>query len=451
MDAIIEYNLKNEMFFDDFEYFFTFLNDRFEYLVELWRKELEKKFEKVFKPIWILSAKQNSYFEKDNYIIINKRLRQLKETLKNNSLIYLQDYEDLNQEFSDSLFISRLMETLIKKQGRIFIVGFTSSGLKIDNPKAIVLGPNPEVATKYDSKIEHVKLFKELNVPRNEARVYDTLQEVKENEKYPFFISAAYTSGGHESKPIFIKEDINIFYSGLREINKTNQFLVNDLIRDIALSPNVNAIVIDEGKTEIICISDQILRGNQYLGNIYPSKASEEEKKIITETTKIVGKRLAAEGFRGLFGLDFIIDLKGNVYTVDLNPRRQGGYLCNTLMSKKINLIKLELKLALGEKLPLFTTDDFQPQFAWAHSKIKPYYKNMKIKDNYKQGDYTLPFEQEGAAFKCIFYPENHVLIDGNGGYFIVSGNSYEKVKEKVLKEIEVAISTNFELYEGLC
>ncbi len=450
MDTIIGYNIEKEIFFDDFEYFFAFLNDRFEYLVELWRKELEKRFNKEFKPIWVLSAKQNSHFKKENYIIINKKLKQLKAGLKNNSIVYLQDYEDLNKEFSESRFVSELMEKLVKKQDRVFIVGFTSSCLNISNPNAIVLGPNPKIATKYDNKIEHIKLFEKLNVPRNRTKIYDSIKKIKENEAYPFFISAAYTSGGHESKAIFTGEDLDVFYSSLREINKSNQFLVADLIKDIALSPNVNAIIFDEDKTEIICISDQILRGNQYLGNIYPSKASEGERKTIIETTKIIGKHLAFEGFRGLFGLDFIIDSKGNVCTVDLNPRRQGGYLCNTLMSKRVNIIELELKLALGEELPSFTHEDFQPQFAWAHSKIKPYYKNMRIKENYRWGDYNSPFEQNGSMFKCIFYPENYVLMDGNGGYLIVSGKSYEEVKKRVLKETEVIISTDFELYEGL-
>ncbi len=451
MESIVEYNLKEEEIFSDkFEYLYMFLSDRFEYLNELWINVLEQKFNQKFKPIWILSAKQNKYFEKENFIVINKKLKQLKENLKNNSIIYLQDYEDLNKEFSESQFISRITNQLIEKQGRVFIISFTSSGFQIHNPNVIILGPKPEIAAKYDNKIEQIKLFEQLNVPRNKTRIYDSILEIKENEKYPFFISAAYTSGGHESKAIFTEEDLDHFYTHLREINKSNQFLVANLIQDIILSPNVNAIIIDENRTEIICISDQILRGNQYLGNIYPSKANEQSKKIIVETTKIIGKYLASEGFKGLFGLDFIIDSRNNTFVVDLNPRRQGGYLCNTLMSKKVNIIELELKLALGERLPTFDYNDFQLPFAWAHSKIKPYYKNMKIKDSYRWGNYNLPFEQKGSMFKCIFYPENYLLMEGTGGYLIISGNDHEEVKKRIIKETEVAISTDFELYEGL-
>ena len=82
MEYILEKKLKSEVLRDKYEYFFTFLNDRFEYAVELWIKELEKKFDKKFKPIWILSSKQNDLFKKDNFIVINKRLHEIKQNLK---------------------------------------------------------------------------------------------------------------------------------------------------------------------------------------------------------------------------------------------------------------------------------------------------------------------------------------------------------------------------------
>ena len=77
MKAILEKKLMNNIFSDDIEYFFSFLADRFEYAVELWVKVLEKKFNKKFKPIWILSAKQNEFFKKESYIIIDRKSTRL--------------------------------------------------------------------------------------------------------------------------------------------------------------------------------------------------------------------------------------------------------------------------------------------------------------------------------------------------------------------------------------
>jgi hypothetical protein len=453
MEHILEKELKSEIFTDEYEYFFTFLNDRFEYAVELWIKELEKKFNKKFKPIWILSSQQSDLFKKDNFIIINKKLQEIKQNLKKNNVVYLEDYEDTNKEFSESEFIKDLITKLIKKQERVFILGFTSSCLDVQNPKVKILGPSPKVATQFDDKIKHIKLFHFLDLPRNPTRIYRSIEEIKSNEKYPFYISASYTSGGHESGTIYSEDDLDIFYSKLRKINKNQPFLVADLITDIKLSPNINAVVCGENDTRIICIADQILRGNQYLGNIYPSKSSEKEKQIIIGATKKVGDHLAKQGFRGLFGLDFIIDSKGNISAVDLNPRRQGGYLVNTLMAlPKINIPEIELKLALNEEIPNFDYEDFQGSFIWAHSKIKPYLSNVRILKDFKNGKPFEPFENIGAEYNTIFYPKGCLFADGNAGYLIISSSSssYEEIKERIIKETEILVSKNFEVYEGI-
>jgi len=57
---------------DEYYYFFTMLSDRFIPLVERWQKGLEKRFNKRFKPIYILPFYHNHYFEEENYIVLNE-------------------------------------------------------------------------------------------------------------------------------------------------------------------------------------------------------------------------------------------------------------------------------------------------------------------------------------------------------------------------------------------
>lgn len=443
MDFLLEKRLDRNIFKDSTEYFLTGLTDRFEYLNTLWAAALEKKFGKKFKPIYIQNCKQNKYFKKENYLIVNKTIVGEREKLGEENIIYLEDYEDLNKEFSESRGIKRLVQRLIKKQDRVFILLFTSSFLNLDDSKVQVLGPKPQIATKFDNKIEHIKLFNRLNLPRNEVRIYPSLKQLTSHEKYPYYISAAYTSGGHESGPIHTKEDLDDFKKKLRGVNKSNLFLAAKLIEQVKLSPNVNAIVYGKGKTEIICLSDQVLNGNVYLGNIYPSKMDSASRTAIVNVTKKVGNYLSKIGYRGIFGLDFIIDSKNRLYTVDLNPRRQGGYLCNVLMSKKANLIELELEVATGGN-PKPKYDDFQPSFAWAHSKIKPHSDMSSILQAFKRGDFDTPFTKVGSEFECIFYPERYVVDAGNVGYLIVSGNSRSDVVRKLMSKTKELSSEAF-------
>jgi len=186
MKYIIEKKLQSKIFTDKYEYFFVFLNDRFEYAVDLWIKELEKRFNKKFKPIWILSSKQNDLFKKENFIIINRTLQKIKQNLKNNNVVYLEDYEDINKEFTESKFILDLINQLAEKQNKVFILGFTSACLDIKNKKVIILGPSPKIATKFDNKVTHIKLFKELDVPMNKTRFYPSINEIKKMRNIHF-------------------------------------------------------------------------------------------------------------------------------------------------------------------------------------------------------------------------------------------------------------------------
>jgi len=276
-----------------------------------------------------MSAKQNRFFPKENYVVINGKVKELRREYDTEELVYFREYDDLNKEFSNSNFIQKLIDRIVEKQDRLFILGFTSACLDVKNPKVEILGPDPEIATRFDSKLEQILLFEELKVPRNNNRVYNSIAEVKEKESYPFFIFATHAAGGHESRIVSNEADLDRFYSDLREANKTDKLLVADLITDIKLSPNVNALVVDENRTDVVYITDQVLNGIIYLGNIYPSKAEDSVKEEIIETTKIIGSRLAKLGFRGLFGLDFLIDANNKLYTIDLNPRGQDTSFCS--------------------------------------------------------------------------------------------------------------------------
>jgi hypothetical protein len=97
------------------------------------------------------------------------------------------------------------------------------------------------------------------------------------------------------------------------------------------LSLNINAIAMDSG-TLVSCPNVQLTGLSMlhaapggYCGNDYAA-AREAPVEILTavvEQTERIGAWLRSLGFRGLFGLDFVVDQQ--VYAVDLNPRWQGS------------------------------------------------------------------------------------------------------------------------------
>ena len=434
---------------DEYAYFFTLLADRFSPLNQRWQKGLEARFNRPFRPIYVLPFHHNPHFEEDNYIVLNEKLDRLHASLGSTDIIDLIYPEDLNRQFSRSPTVKSLTKQLIKKQGTVFVLSFTSVWLDVDDANVVVLGPDSRVAARYDAKTEHTKTFKKVGLPTIHSKIHRNFQKLREAQtQYPYFLSAMYSSGGIESRAIHTPADLDLYYAGLRELNKVEPLIASTFVADIAAAPNVSALVTGPDQTAIVCISDQILRNNQYMGNLYPSQISTRHREFVASATIKVGNYLSREGFRGLFGVDFLISKAGECYPVDLNPRRQGGYYCQA-MAAPCDLIDLELRLIFGESIPALSDADFQSDYAWGHSKLTPYFPSMKILSELNMGHPTEPFEKVGATHLAIYYPKDHRLRVGNPGFYVTSGRTYNEVKQRLIEQTEKAISTSYELYEG--
>lgn len=433
----MDYRLEKDILTNKTQYFFSLLGPRFETMNELMADSLSRHFGRQYKPIYIFSSHPNKYFAKENYIVLNKQAYSVENDVKEN-VIYLQEYEDLNQEFVQSTFIKKLADGLLKKQEQLPIYSFTTSFLKVENPRWLILGPSPKISTFYDNKAQHYELFEKLNLPRNEARIYENKNELlKKNHTFPGYITASYTSGGNESGVIYSREMLNNFLSRLRAVNTKNRFLVASIFEHIVTMPNVNAIVTGKNKTSVLVISDQIMRGTRYLGNIYPSSISQKHIEQIKKITIKIGNYLSRKGYRGVFGCDFLINDKGKLVVIDLNPRRQGGYACNALALKSVgvNLTDIELSCALGEisKIDL-AYENIQYPKVWAHSKVKPYDPGQHINREIKKGNMMRIFSEFKGNYHGMFYKKDSIFIDGYIGYIVATGNNRKDVSERVTK-----------------
>lgn len=439
--------LDNDIYDNDTFYFITFLTDRFMPLNVRWQHALELRFKKKFKPIHILSAAHNSLFKEDNFIVLNKDLEDLYQRYGRTDLIELIYPEELNRQFSESGQIDYLINNLTKKQGRVFVLSFSSVWLNISNQKVKILGPDPTVAAIFDDKKSHIETFNMLGLPTNKGIVYDNFKDLRiKHTVFPFFLSATFSSGGIESRVIDTVADLDEYYGSLRPVNRDKPFIAYEFVRDIVLAPNVTALI-SEDKVIVASISDQILRGNKYMGNTYPSIADSLHVDFMKNATNRIGRYLQTKGFRGLFGVDFIITKQGDCMPIDLNPRRQGGYYCFA-MSSPIDVIDLEIRVVLGETLPPLDYEKFQCSYSWAHSKLSPYYSNVRIKEQYSLGSPVGPFQSIGSAYKAIYYPKDYTLMHGNPGFFLKTGNSRDELMYNLYEDIEETISAAYEVIE---
>lgn len=141
------------------------------------------------------------------------------------------------------------------------------------------------------------------------------------------------------------------------------------------LSLNINAFAMESRvavaypSVQLVGLSTVGARPLGYCGNDFTSTSSLPRETVLgaQEQAERIGGWLASLGFRGLFGIDFVVDRDtGKVFAVDLNPRWQGSTVLETqamLRAGRIPLAAAELAYVTGalsenEIVPLL--DDFR-------------------------------------------------------------------------------------------
>ena len=81
-------------------------------------------------------------------------------------------------------------------------------------------------------------------------------------------------------------------------------------------------------------VADQRIEGgNRFTGSTYPSVLPRDIQAELFSLTRQVGGRLGREGYRGIFGCDYVVDGQNEILFVEVNARKQGTTLefCCTL------------------------------------------------------------------------------------------------------------------------
>jgi predicted ATP-grasp superfamily ATP-dependent carboligase len=159
------------------------------------------------------------------------------------------------------------------------------------------------------------------------------------------------------------------------------------------------------------------------------SEAFKIKKQIqgkMKRTVQQIGIALRKEGFRGIFGVDFIVDWKQkNVFPLELNPRLLGTFPVSTLIQlqkKEIPLVAFHVLEFLKQPLPraLYqkkeTLSIKSPEKA--HLFVRAPYKPAFIKGSLRAGVYCLKnkklvFKRKGFSFSQIKNAKEFLIVDG--------------------------------------
>jgi len=130
----------------------------------------------------------------------------------------------------------------------------------------------------------------------------------------------------------------------------------------------------------------------------------------------------------------------------DLNPRRQGGYLCNALALKVagVDLTELEFACALKKTVEAdLSYDRIQYPAAWAYTKIKPFCSGQTIRREMKSGNVSSIFENGAGTYSALYYKRGSLFLDGYVGVAHANGKNRDRVLDRVVREANKLIQSS--------
>lgn len=237
---------------------------------------------------------------------------------------------------SENQQVRELVQKLLSRQRNLYIYMYESMPeMTLDAiPGVSILGPDSNIASRLNSKVYQYQHLKKL-VPVVDFAICSDLNDlIKTTDKlWPqwkdgIFVSLEYSAAGANSIIARSSRDI---IERFHEEHET--YLIS---RNIPhnYDPTVLAVVANEKDIYIAGVADQrIERGTRFTGSTFPTRLSGETVGALNTITRIVGKWLVKEGYRGIYGCDFLVDHQEKVFFLEVNARKQGTTMefCCTL------------------------------------------------------------------------------------------------------------------------
>lgn len=245
-------------------------------------------------------------------------------------------YDDFISAVSNSKTIQKLIKQILTKQNQLYISLYESiEELTLDEINGVsILGPEKGIARTFNSKIFQYEMLHE-HVPVVEFRICNSLEELfhttqllRDEWSDGIFISEPYSAAGSNSAITYNQEEVATMFFDPDGLYLISRYIPHEH------DPTVLAVVANDQDVYIAGIADQtIVGGNRFIGSKYPTILADDHQKALRELTVSVGQILGKNGYRGIFGCDYLINDKGEVYFLEINARKQGTTLefCHTL------------------------------------------------------------------------------------------------------------------------
>lgn len=228
---------------------------------------------------------------------------------------------------SNSGYVMDLVRQLLEHQGELPIWMFESreelslrqmAGVRFLGPKASLVARFNDKTWQYQTLAPHVPVV-DHRVCCGCEELWEAAEALRANSPEGVFVTSCYSAGGANSMVTTCAEQVSARFAEPAGRYLASGYVPHDF------DPTVLGCVGGPGQVFVAGVADmRIENRTAFRGSTWPSKLPHAVQDELAAHTRMVGEVLAEEGFRGIFGCDYIVDAAGRVFFIEVNPRKQG-------------------------------------------------------------------------------------------------------------------------------
>ena len=333
---------------------------------------------------------------------------------------------------SNSPEVHQLIEKILLNQEHLYVYMYESLiGLTLDELEGVsILGPDKTIARKMNNKTFQMTSLKDI-VPTIEFRIcsdYETLKKkcglLWNQWQNGIFVTQEFSAAGINSTLAFCEQDVEEKFHGENVSYLISRYIPHDF------DPTVLAVVANENEVYIAGVADQRIEGgNQFTGSVFPSALPDPIIEELKAHTRTVGKWLGKQGYRGIFGCDYIVTKDNKIFFLEINARKQGTTLEFCCMLEQLlpdgspMLPELEFFAVTKNQFP-----DATVEMAADTKDLHWGTFNYKIHSAVKTKTYIPQSVQERRAFDKVVshqLKKDFLILEHIGSDFVVAEGSF--------------------------
>ena len=229
---------------------------------------------------------------------------------------------------------------------------------RCEDEKIVFIGPNSRSLRLVGDKLESRTTMTQAKIPiipgmRMRGNNLKDYEEQAEKIGYPVMLKASAGGGGKGMRTIFSKDDLkSSIEAGMREAKSAFGDESVYLEKCIEQPRHIEFQVLADNYGDAVHLFERecsIQRRHQKIIEETPSTALTPE--LRSEMGEVAVKVIKTAGYNNAGTVEFLLDKNGKYYFLEVNARIQVEHPV-TEMVTGVDLVKSQLKIAAGEKLP---------------------------------------------------------------------------------------------------